>query len=38
MKVLNKTTQLPQKEPSEVMAFLQGVVAKVAPLSKLNEK
>lgn len=30
MKVLNKTTQLPQKEQQEVMAFLQGVVAKVA--------
>ena len=30
MKVLNKTTQLPQKEQQEVMMFLQGVVAKVA--------
>lgn len=30
MKVLNKTTQLPQKEQQEVMAFLQGVVAKLA--------
>ncbi|WP_330985924.1 MULTISPECIES: SymE family type I addiction module toxin [Enterobacterales] len=30
MTVLNKTTQLPQKEQQEVMMFLQGVVAKVA--------
>jgi len=30
MTVLNSTTQLPPKEQQQVMAFLQGVAAKVA--------
>jgi len=30
MKVLNSTTQLPPEEQQQVIAFIQGVVAKVA--------